>query len=268
VRRRALLLAALSSSAFLGACASAPTPREARFVLLGEVHDHAEQHSERAALLRELLADRRPTRVVFEQMDRAHDARLAAAPRDAERVADAGALDRRAWGWPLHRPLVEAALDCGATVRGGNLPRDAVRAIVRDGRAALPADVRALLDADTAWGDAQQRALEREIANGHCGLLPVSQLGPMALAQRARDAAMARALLDAPPDARAVLIAGNGHVRTDLGVPRVLRAAGVPARQIVAIGFVERGTDADVPYDERRESAPLQRPDPCAALRR
>jgi uncharacterized iron-regulated protein len=268
VRRRALLLAALSSSTLFAACASAARLSDARFMLLGEVHDHAEQHRERAALLRELLADRRATWVVFEQMDRAHDASLAAAPRDAERVADAGALDRRAWGWPLHRPLFEAALDGGATVRGGNLPRDAVRAVVRDGRAALPADVRGLLDADTAWGDAQQRALEREIADGHCGMLPASQLGPMALAQRARDAAMARALLDAPAGTRAVLIAGNGHVRTDLGVPRYLRAAGVPARQIVAIGFIERGSDAGVPYDERRESAPLQRPDPCAALRR
>ncbi|HSI57488.1 MAG TPA: ChaN family lipoprotein, partial [Ideonella sp.] len=38
--------------------------RGARFVLLGEVHDNAEQHRQRAELLRALLADGRPTRVL------------------------------------------------------------------------------------------------------------------------------------------------------------------------------------------------------------
>ena len=50
----------------LAACATAAPDverlRSARFILLGEVHDNAEQHRLRAALLRDLLADGRPTR--------------------------------------------------------------------------------------------------------------------------------------------------------------------------------------------------------------
>ena len=89
----------------------------------------------------------------------------------------------------------------------------------------------------------------------------------MALAQRARDAAMARAMLDAPPGTRVVLIAGNGHVRIDMAVPKVLRDAGVPAAQIVAIGFFERG-ETVLPVDVVRVTAAAQREDPCAGFRR
>jgi uncharacterized iron-regulated protein len=270
---RALRLAALSLATALIGCAAAALDierlREKRFVLLGEVHDNAEQHRQRAQLLRALLADGKATRVVFEQMARTHDGRIAAAPRDADAIADAGRLDRAAWRWPLHKPLVEAALQGGATVHGGNLERDAVRAIVRGGLDAVPADLRSALSADAAWSAADDEALRRLVDAGHCHMLPASQLPAMTLAQRARDAALAQAMLQAPAGTRVVLIAGNGHVRTDLGVPRYLRAAGVPDSQIAAIGFVERGGEHDdAPYDERRTTAAVDRPDPCAALRR
>ncbi len=258
---------------WLAACAANVLPierlRDARFVLLGEVHDNAEQHRQRAALLRDLLADGKPTVVVFEQMSRTRDAAIAAAPRQAEAVADAGGLDRAAWGWPLHKPVLEATLAGGAIVRGGNLERDTVRAIVRHGVDAAPPDLRAELAADRDWTVQQQRALLAIIAAGHCGALAASMQAPMVLAQRARDAAMAHAMLAAAPGTRVVLIAGNGHVRTDLGVPHHLRAAGVPAAQIVAIGFVERGAEnGDAPYDLRRVTAAARRADPCTALRR
>ncbi len=244
-----------------------PRLRQARFILLGEVHDNAAQHRLRAALLDQLLADGRPTTVVFEQMARAADAAIAAAPRDAEAIADAGRLDRRGWGWPLHKPLIEAALRASARIEGGNLETDEVRAIVRTGPSAVPTDLHPLL-ADTHWGTDPQQALEREIDAGHCHALPAAQWPAMALAQRARDAAMAQALLDAAASGgRAVLIAGNGHVQLDLGVPRYLRAAGVPASQIVAIGYLEEA-DRDAPYDLVRVTERAPRADPCAAFAR
>lgn len=255
----------------LAACGGAPRAAAggARFVLLGEVHDNAEHHRRRAAQLRALLADGRPTRVVFEPMAASRDAALAAAPRNAEAVADAGALDRRAWGWPLHKPLVEAALAGGAVIAGGGVEPAAARAVVRQGLAAVPPELRALIDADTGWGAAEQRALETALTDGHCGALPARLLPGMALAQRLRDAALARALLVAPPGTRGVLVAGNGHVRRDLGVPRLLRAAGVAARDIEVWGYVEDG-DGTAPggFDRVVSAPPAPREDPCKALRR
>ena len=258
----------------LGGCAAAPHAldeaprsrlREARFLLLGEVHDNPQHHLLRAALLTELLADGRPTGLVFEQMSRDADAAISAAPRNAEAVADAGRLDRKGWRWPAHKPLFDAALGASARLAGGNLESEVVRAIVREGLSAVPIDLRPMLD-DPAWGADQQRALEREIDDGHCHALPAAQLPRMALAQRARDAAMARALLSsAAANGRAVLLAGNGHVRLDLGVPRYLRAAGVPAAQIVAVGYLEERGRADV-YDLVQVTRGVPRDDPCAAF--
>ncbi len=84
--------------------------RPARYVLLGEVHDNPAHHRWRAALLRALLADGRPSWVVFEQIDRQHNAAVAAAPRDTQALVSAGQLHQKGWGWPLHRPLFDAAL--------------------------------------------------------------------------------------------------------------------------------------------------------------
>jgi uncharacterized iron-regulated protein len=262
---------ALAVVALLAACAGtqAGAPdralREARFVLLGEVHDNAEQHRQRAALLRQLLADGRATRVVFEQIDRGHDEAIAAAPRQVEAVIDAARFDRCAWGWPLHQPLFEAALDGGARIAGGNLSREAARAVMRDGLPAVPAELRPLLG-QPAWSAEQQAAMEALIDHGHCRMLPADRWPAMVLAQRARDAAMAQAMLQAPPAERVVLIAGNGHVRSDLGVPWLLREAGVPARDIVAVVYLE-DDDPAPPADRVVRTVRVERADPCEGLR-
>jgi uncharacterized iron-regulated protein len=77
---------------------------------------------------------------------------------------------------------------------------------------------------------------------------------------------MAQAMLQAPPAERVVLIAGNGHVRTDLGVPWVLREAGVPAHDIVAVVYLEED-DPALPADRIVRTVRAQRPDPCEGLR-
>jgi uncharacterized iron-regulated protein len=73
-------------------------------------------------------------------------------------------------------------------------------------------------------------AQETEVRDSHCGMLPESMVSPMAKAQIARDVVMAETLRAHAANG-VVLIAGNGHVRTDIGVPFWLRrdawAAGV-----------------------------------------
>jgi uncharacterized iron-regulated protein len=114
---------------------------------------------------------------------------------------------------------------------------------------------------DPAW----QRAQEREIDAGHCGALPASLWPRMAAAQFARDAVMARALA-AGGERGAVLLAGNGHVRRDIGVPRWLR---IDPRRVWSVGYLEAG-DASAPteaFDAVVRTQPVDRGDPCAALR-
>lgn len=272
---RAIDLAEDPAGRAVDVAALAERLRPARFVLLGEIHDNAAQHRLRAALLRALLADGRPTWVVFEQLDRAHNAAVQAAPRDTDAVVTAGQLDRQAWRWPLHRPLFEVALAAGATVLGGNLSRAEASRVVRGGVEQVPADLQRWLAEGgsaaaqpSAWTSAQEAALRQQIDTGHCGALPPALLAPMAWAQRARDAALAATLASVPAGARAVLIAGNGHVRRDTGVPHYLPAG--PADGMVSVGFMERlsgGAEvSDGPYDEVVYTAAVARPDPCASF--
>jgi uncharacterized iron-regulated protein len=246
--------------------------RGADHVLLGEVHDNPLHHRERAALLA-ALADRRPA-VVFEQFPRTADVALATpvgADLDAW-VARAG-FDRIGWGWPLHRPLVEAALANGLLLRGGNLARDEVRQIAREGASAAPADLRDALAQPLPARAAE--ALDRALLDGHCAQLPAAALPRMRDAQTARDAALADALLRAAAGgAPTVLIAGNGHVRRDHGVPLWL-ARRQPAGRVVSVGFLERDAGGGAPRAEERApydivwvTARQARPDPCAAFPR
>ena len=256
--------------------------RGTRYLLLGEVHDNPVHHRLRAALLRDVLADGVPTWVVFEQMDRQHNPAIAAAPPEVEAVVEAGRLDRKGWAWPLHRPLFEVALAGRATVIGGNLSRAEASQVVRGGIAQIPPDLRRLLTdagngaapALSRWTAALDAELARQIDEGHCGALPPKMMAPKALAQRARDAALASTMTQAPAGTRVVLIAGNGHVRRDVGVPHYLLAvdpASPGASDIVSVGLLERAPDGstavDGPYDEAWFTTRVARPDPCESFR-
>lgn len=256
-----------------GGCAlTPPAPPAPDFVLLGEIHDNADHHRLRAQRLAALLADGKPTTVVFEQMPASRNEALQAqqrAPKDVDALIDAGQLDRRNWRWPLHKPLFDASVDGGARILGGNLERDDLRRLMREGDSAWAPQTLALTQR-TPWSDAQQQAQIKAIDDGHCGALPQAMHGPMARAQRARDATMARALLAARESGaeRVVLIAGNGHVDRELGVPRYLEAAGIAPSRIRAVGYVEAGTSGGERFDERVETAAATREDPCAAFKR
>lgn len=245
--------------------------READHVLLGEIHDNDTHHRERAALLN-ALSDRRPT-VVFEQLTRSADAALAQTPSgDLEAWIDRARFDRKGWTWPTHRPLFEAALAAHLRIRGGNLERDEARQIARQGASAAPADVAAML-ADPLPAQAAA-ALDRDLLEGHCGQLPASALPRMRDAQAARDIAMALALLKAAADdgKPTVLIAGNGHVRRDHGVPLWL-ARRQPAARVVSVGFLEVDASGRRPpaeelgrYDLVWVTPRHERADPCAGF--
>jgi uncharacterized iron-regulated protein len=256
----------------------------ARFRLLGEIHDDPAHHAIRARLIEDMARRGVHPAVVFEQFDLDHDAALRAAQATgagAEQMAEAGVLDRKGWRWPLHEPLVAAALAMHLPVRAGNLSRAALSGDLDD---VLRADapLRARLDA-APWTEAQARELRDDIVAGHCGMLPEKAVPRLVLAQRMRDAAMAQALVDdATPDG-AILIAGNGHVRADLGVPVYLRA-GQPSdlgSRIVTVGFVEVNAGDAHAADLAREvvaahpgfdylwlTPAIPRPDPCEAFRR
>ncbi|MFQ5699857.1 MAG: ChaN family lipoprotein [Myxococcota bacterium] len=201
----------------------------ARFVLLGEKHDNADHHLLQARLIRALARHGRRPAVVFEMIDVDRAPTLSAAlaehPRDADALGRALEWKTRGWpAWTLYRPIFEAALQSGLEPVAGNLSRERRRALRRgEEKVEVPTPVR--------------RGLERSVRQGHCGLAPEAMIPMLISVQAARDRQLASALLSAASSDvgdGAVLIAGAGHVRRQVAVPRFL-----PAGSALVVAFLE-----------------------------
>lgn len=177
-------------------------------LLLGEKHDAPDHQRLQREAVQWLAARGALAAVVMEMAERG--AGTAGLPRDAteSQVQNALQWNTSAWPWQAYGPVVMAAVGAGVPVLGGNLPRSQMRAAMAESRwdSHLPGPALA-----------QQYEALRE---GHCGLLPESQIAPMARIQIARDAALAQTAREAVrPGQTVLLVAGSGHVMRSLGIP-------------------------------------------------
>jgi uncharacterized iron-regulated protein len=238
-------------------------------VLLGEVHDNAEHHRMRLQALRDAIAAGWRPAIAMEQFDRERQADIDRArserPRDVQHlIASATPRDAR-WQWEHYRPVVALALEHGLPLIAANLSSADAGRIVRGGYAAVfDANTLEALTLNRPIEPEWQAAQEREIDAGHCGLLPRNAWPAMARAQFARDAVMA-SVLQAHAARGVVLVAGNGHVRRDIGVPRWLSED--ERMRVVAVGYLE-GSEMAPPkaFDAVEHAAAPARTDPCAGL--
>jgi uncharacterized iron-regulated protein len=228
--------------------------KPARFVLLGERHDNPDHHRLQARVLTQLVTAGRKPAVVLEMLEAEQQPLVDdyRARPDASAAAFGAAVAWEKSSWPAYaeyQPIFEAAFAANLPIVAGNLAHSTARSLVKQGLAALPPERVQTLRLDQRLPEASENELIEELRASHCGHLPEAMLAPMALAQHARDAQMARALLDAPAAAGAVLIAGAGHVRRDRGVPYYL-ALGAPQAPLVSIAFleVEHGVDDAAKY--------------------
>lgn len=243
-------------------------------VLLGERHDNADHHRLQARVAQAVLAGDRGRVIAMEMLtpdqEPAAQAFMAARPMDAAGFGDAVGWSQTGWpDWAIYRPIGEIALVYGAPVRAANLTRAEAQALRRGGAAGLAAERRTALGLDRELPPELKPAMEREIADSHCGALPQSALAPFASIQWARDAAMAHTMLAA---GRSILIAGAGHVRTDRGVPLHLRER-APGARILSIAFVEVSAELtdprarEWPFDLVWFTPRVDEVDPCVRFR-
>ena len=231
----------------------------ADFVLIGENHDNRDHHRLQAQIVRALQRDPdRRRALAFEMIsaDRQLDVveYLDAHSGDAAGLGRAVEWAARGWpDWALYEPIARAALANRAQIVAADLDEETSRAVFDQGAQALRASFvrRTGLDRDLAaplTGD-----LRDELRAAHCDRAPPEVLSGMYRVQRARDAMLADRLAAASGRAGGILIAGNGHVRTDRGVPWYL-ARLRPTARILSIGLIEvqdvrRSPPVDLPYD-------------------
>jgi uncharacterized iron-regulated protein len=234
-------------------------------VLFGEVHDNAAQHALRVASLQAMIrAGRRPA-VLMEQFDRERQpdidqARAGAQPPSTDALIAAGGGDASGrssgWTWALYRPVIDIALANDLPIVAANVSRTDTRRVIADGLAVHGFDPRVppdILDAQA-----------HEIEQTHCGQIDPALAQRMALAQVARDQFMAQQV-ETHAAHGVLLVAGNGHVRSDIGVPRWLQPE--TRRMSEAIGMLEEGDDAAGAFDRTIVTPRQARADPCSTMR-
>ena len=231
------------------------TIRAGGIVLLGEVHDNPEHHRVRADILWPRLEPSLATRdlrpaAVFEHIRTSQQAQLdhfyeRAAPQPrrcgARRTCCASWAGRTAAGRPaeMFEPLFDAALWAKLPILPGNAVRERTRALARGEAGDLAPAETAELGLARSMPEPLVGALARELEASHCGVVPASAFGAMSLAQRYVDAHLAARLVEAAEKSGAAfLLAGNGHVRSDRGVPWYTRQL-APARRTVAVSLLE-----------------------------
>lgn len=257
-----LVLGAVSACAHVAS--NPPSLENPQVLLLGEVHDNALGHRQRFENLRQRVqAGWRPA-LAMEQFDVENQALLS---RAQQSCANADCVIRmmagQDWDWPLYRPVIDLALRYQLPLIAANLSRRAAARVVREG-------IRSSFDAPTILAyhlatplppDILQGQTEA-VVSGHCHMLPESMIEGMAEAQIARDIQMALAVrAQMPRDV--VLLAGNGHLRNDIGVARWINTI-TPPLIIRSEAYAEQDTAGA--YDVAHSIAPQPRADPCAVF--
>lgn len=255
--------------------------RDGGVLVLGEIHDNPSHHALRAALIEALSGLQQRPGIVFEQFRTNEQEKLSQAASsiaDLKRNVD---WDRSGWSKYPYDPLLESVLAAGLPRYAGDAPRDLIRRSAMEREAALPASETARLALATPLGARLDDASVGEIEASHCGLMPKSAFGGMAFAQRVRDATIADTAIEAAAKhGGAIVIAGNGHVRSDRGVPWYIRAR-KPSLKVVSVMLVEvehGRTDpwAYAPRDPDGKPAAdfivftprIERPDPCDEMKK
>jgi uncharacterized iron-regulated protein len=232
-------------------------------VLLGEVHDNARQHALRARALRGLVEGGARPALLMEQFDREHQtdldralSRPGATPDDVIAAGSPGDPAMQGWTWPFYRPYIALALEYRLPVVAANVSRADTRRVLKEGLQALGFDPSIPSDIEATQAQA--------IVEGHCGMIDAEQAEPLVMAQVARDQFMARSIEQQAPRG-AVLLAGNGHVRADVGVPRWMDAT--TRLHSISIGLLEDGDPNRDAFGVALMTAAQSRPDPCEGMR-
>lgn len=216
-----------------------------RNVLLGEQHRNEEHHRLRGELISSFSSDK--IVVVAEHLD---FGKTVSWKDDLQVDLEQGGFSAKGWKWPVHQSLFEPLKKSSIELIGGNITREDAKAVAMGGVGKLDASIAEVLKA-TPYTPQASEALAKDIKIGHCNALPEGMLTPMSLAQQAKDSAMSLTLLRSVKPIR-FLVAGNGHVRKDYGVPRVLKGV-YPDEKTLSVGFVEEAEFSGKNTQEYRE---------------
>jgi uncharacterized iron-regulated protein len=222
-------------------------------LLLGEQHDAPEHQVLQQKIVAALAARGVLAAVALEMADSSNSTAGLKPDASEEHTRSALHWDNDAWPWAAYGPAVMSAVRAGVPVLGANLPRADMRNNMAD--AAL----------DQRLPAPALKAQQQLIRQGHCNLLPESQITPMTRIQIAKDMRMADTVQAAVrPGQVVVLITGSVHADKQLGVPQHLP----PELRVKAIRLQSgsAGTERES-FDDVWATPAIAQKDYCAQLR-
>ena len=222
-------------------------------LLIGEQHDAAEHQQIEQQVVAHLAGRGLLAALAIEMADAGASTAKLKPTATEQQAQNALKWNEKGWQWAVYGPAVMTAVRAGVPVLGANLPMNQMRSSMGDAKL------------DTQLPGPALKAQQQLIRIGHCNLLPESQITPMTRIQIAKDRAMAQTIEDvALPGKVVVLLAGNGHVNRQLGVPQhlpaTLQARAVHLRAGDAMG-------KDLAFDSTWPTPALPEKDYCAGLK-
>jgi uncharacterized iron-regulated protein len=182
-------------------------------LLLGEQHDAAEHQQLEQQVVANLAARGLLAALALEMADAGTSTAKLQPKASEQQVKDALQWNEPGWLWAAYGPAVMTAVRAGVPVLGANLARSAMRASMVD------------TSLDAQLPSAALKTQQQLIREGHCNLLPDSQIAPMTRIQIAKDKSMADTLERTKVAGKVVvLLSGSGHTDRVLGVPQHLAA--------------------------------------------
>ncbi len=250
--------------------------KSAKYLLLGEKHDNPDHHAIQLSIVEFLLREQRVGSLTLEMMDEsvgeALDQLYEQATLDENALKSYLSWDDEGWDWDFYGPIIASAYSARVNIVAGNISRATVGAVYGDENAVA---VNGILSSSA------EEQLLLDIDESHCGQLPASQFPAMMRVQQARDLTMADSMARPESGEVAVLIAGNYHIRQDLGVPNYLRKRDgeLPDSTILSVAAMEvsegetdprsyqESLESQAAYDYLWFTPALTSEDYCASLR-
>lgn len=199
-----------------------------RAILVGEVHDRADDHLVQVQILLGLAKGARPVHVGIEYLPWTLQAKvdeyLSGAASEEEFLRGANWIGN--WGHPFYlaRPVFLAARKWSAGIACLNAPREIVSKVAREGIKALSESERALIAAEIDLQDAEHRRYVRAVYDRHPHFSPgrydyfyeAQCVWEDTMAEKAAGYLGAR-------DGVMVILCGRGHIVEGFGIPERLR---------------------------------------------
>lgn len=222
----------------------------AHYLLLGEKHDNSEHHRLHARVIKALP---KPKAILLEMISLDKRDRINKTLNESE-FRDASDWDKSGWAkYKIYRPKIRAIYDQQLQPGAAQPSRISIFKAMK-----ASSD-----DANEALTPIESQSLSRAVDRAHCGHLDAEMVEMMARAQMFKDSTMAYELTRQTGGGRGVLIAGNGHVRSDYGVPKYLKNS-------VSLAFIEvqaetlKASDYEIEhYDYVWFTARVDNEDPC-----